>query len=389
MEERRAPVRVAFVVTEDWWLRLHWLALARAARDAGYEVTLITRLEQHAEELRAECFAQIIDMDFGRGRLSPWVNLRAAWRLRALYRQLRPHLIHHFALQPIVLGSFAAAFAMSPSRRPAMVNTLAGLGWTLSSGGSLVARAIRRLLPWMLGRALRRSRVHVQNPDDAAFVASLGVAAERIAMVPGAGVNVHRFTPRPEPRTGPLRVTMVARLLWDKGVAEFVEAAAMVRARRGDIVFTLVGAPDEGNPAAVPVERLKAWHDAGDIEWWGARDDIPRVWADSHIAALPSYYREGLPNALTEAAACGRAAITTDMPGCREAVRHDGNGLLVPPRDARALADAVLELADDPTRRAAMGAAGRRRAETEFADERVHEATLRIYAQALSDRPPK
>ena len=155
---------------------------------------------------------------------------------------------------------------------------------------------------------------------------------------------------------------------------------------REDVVFTLVGAPDERNPAAVPPERLSAWDADGIVEWWGYREDVAEVWARSHIAVLPSYYREGLPTTLLEAMACGRPVVTTDTPGCREAVSHSKNGLLVPPRDARALADAIMALVDDPVRRVAMGAAGRRLVETEFADARIHEETLRVYERALADR---
>ena len=193
---------------------------------------------------------------------------------------------------------------------------------------------------------------------------------------------------------------MVSRLLRDKGVREFVEAAALVRgggvreaggtrgageARgvRGDVTFTLVGAPDEGNPTSVPAETVRSWVAEGLVEWWGHRDDVAEVLARSHVAVLASY-EEGLPMSLLEAAACGRPIVATDVPGCREVVRHGVNGLLVPARDARALADAILELAGDPARRAAMGAEGRRRAETEFAAERIHAETLRVYERALA-----
>ena len=177
---------------------------------------------------------------------------------------------------------------------------------------------------------------------------------------------------------------MVSRLLRDKGVREFVEAASLVRKVRDDIVFTLVGAPDEGNPTSVPTEQVRSWVAEGLVEWWGHREDVAEVLAGSHVAVLPTYYGEGVPKTLLEAAACGRPIVATDVPGCREVVHHGGNGLLVPARDARALAGAITALADDPARRAAMGAEGRRRAETEFAAERIHAETLRVYERALA-----
>ena len=168
------------------------------------------------------------------------------------------------------------------------------------------------------------------------------------------------------------------------GVREFFEAAALVRKARKDVVFTLVGAPDDGNPTSVPREELRSWVAEGFVEWQGHREDVADVLAASHIAMLPTCYGEGAPKTLIEAAACGRAIVATDVAGCRTVVRHGANGLLVPARDARALAEAALALADDPARRAAMGAEGRRRAETEFSTERIHAETLEIYERALA-----
>ena len=234
-----------------------------------------------------------------------------------------------------------------------------------------------------MGHAPPAFRTVVQNAENAKFVESLGVRRERISLVQGVGVDVRTFRPRPAP-AGPIRVAMVSRLLWDKGVREFIRAAALVREARGDIVFTLVGAPDEGNPTSVPREQLRSWAADGLVEWWGYREDVADVLAGSHIAVLPTYYGEGVPTTLLEAASCGRPIVATDVPGCRTAVRHGVNGLLIPARDARALADAVTALADDPARRDAMGAEGRRRAETEFASDRIHAETLLVYEQALA-----
>ena len=177
---------------------------------------------------------------------------------------------------------------------------------------------------------------------------------------------------------------MISRLLWGKGVREFVDAATLVRKARSDVVFTLLGAPDDGNPTSVSSQQVRSWAAGGVIEWWGYREDVADVLACSHIAVLPTYYGEGIPKTLLEAAACSRPIVATDVPGCREVVRHGDNGLLVPVRDAHALADAILALADDPDRRAAMGTESRRRAETEFSAERIHQETLEVYERALA-----
>ena len=371
--------RLILVVTDDWYLWSHRIGLAVAARNAGYEVTVVTRVREHGERIRA-LGLNLVDVDFARGSLSPWANLHTVLELSDIYRRRKPHLVHHVAVKPIVLGTMAAA----RERVPAVVNALAGMGTALTSS-HVKARLVRPVLRPALAWAMRRPRSHavVQNAENAKFVESLGVRRERISLVRGAGVDVRTFRPQPEP-DGPIRVTMVSRLLRDKGVREFVEAASLVRKVRGDIVFTLVGAPDEGNPTSVPTEEVRSWAADGLVEWWGHREDIADVLANSHVAVLPTYYGEGVPKTLLEAAACGRPIVATDVPGCREVVRHGGNGLLVPPRDIPALANAIMALAGDPARRAAMGAAGRRRAETEFAAEHINEKTLRIYEQALA-----
>ena len=371
--------RLMFVITEDWYFWVHWIGLAEAARDAGYEVTVVTTVREHGERIRA-LGLDLVHVDFARGRLSPRANLRTVLALRGIYRRLEPHLVHHIAIQPIVLGSVAAAQV----RGLAVVNALMGLGAGLTSG-HIKARLMRPMLRPALAWAMRRprSRTVVQNAENAKFVESLGVRRERISLVQGVGVDVRTFRPRPAP-AGPIRVAMVSRLLWDKGVREFIRAAALVREARGDIVFTLVGAPDEGNPTSVPREQLRSWAADGLVEWWGYREDVADVLAGSHIAVLPTYYGEGVPTTLLEAASCGRPIVATDVPGCRTAVRHGVNGLLIPARDARALADAVTALADDPARRDAMGAEGRRRAETEFASDRIHAETLLVYERALA-----
>jgi len=371
--------RLMIVVTEDWYFWSHRIGLAMAARDAGYEVTVVTRVGDFGDRIRSLGLG-LVDVDFARGRLSPWPNLGTVRVLRDVYQRWAPHLVHHVALKPVVLGSLAAAH----TGVPAVVNALAGLGTVLTSDHPK-ARVARPILRPALGWALRRprSRTIVQNPENAEFAKSLGAPPERISLVRGAGVDIQRFRPRPAP-DGPIRVTMVSRLLWSKGVREFVEAASLIRRTRDDIVFTLVGAPDEVNLAAVPSEAARSWEADGIVEWWAHRDDVEDVLARSHMAVLPTYYGEGIPKTLLEAAACGRPIVASDVPGCREVVAHEENGLLVPPRQPRALADAILALVDDPARRAAMGAKGRKRAETEFAADRINAETLLVYEQALA-----
>ena len=375
--------KILYLVTEDWYFCSHRLPIARAARDAGFEVVVVTRVRRHGAAIAAEGF-RVIPLEQRRGALNPVADLAVLWRLLGIYRAERPDLVHHVALKPVLYGTLASRAA----RITRVVNALGGLGYVFSSHGwkARLLRPMVRLVFRFHGRA-RRNRFIVQNPDDCSrLVGELGVAANRIVVIRGSGVDTRYFSPMPEPET-PAVAALVSRMLWDKGVGEVVEAARMLKERGTTVKVVLVGDEDPENPESISKRRLLEWNGEGIVEWWGRRDDIAKVWAQCHICMLPSY-REGLPKALLEAAACGRPIITTDTPGCREIVRDGENGILVPPRDAAALADAIERLVRDPLLRARMGACGRRRVEEEFSEERVVEQTLALYRSLLADRWP-
>ena len=370
--------KLLFTVGDDEFFCSHRMPVARAARDAGFAVAVACPVASHGDTIRAEGM-RVLPVPMKRGRISPLADLRTLAALWRLYRAERPDIVHHVAMKPVLYGAAAARLAGAP----VAVGALTGLGYVFSSR-DVRARLLRPLLSRGLRWALngRRSTCLTQNPDDAAFVAGLGVDPRRIAVIPGSGVDTSRFAPSPEP-AGPVRVTLVSRMLWDKGIGEFVEAARAARAHRPELRFTLIGAPDEGNPAAVPLAQLEAWQADGVVEWKGRRDDIPAVWRDSHIAVLPSYYAEGLPKTLIEAASCARPIVAADVPGSREIAREGESALLVPPRDPAALAASILRLADDPALRARLGAGGRRLVEREFSEERIAAATLALWRRLL------
>ena len=369
--------RLLFVVGDDGAFRSHRMPVARAARDAGFAVAVACPVTAHGDTIRAEGI-RVLPVSMKRAHVSPLADLRTLAALWRLYRDERPDIVHLVAMKPVLYGAMAARLAGVP----VSVGALTGLGYVFSSG-DIRARLLRPLLRWALGWVLngRRSTCVVQNPDDAAFVAGLGIDRRRIVVIPGSGVDPARFAPSPEP-AGPVRVTMVSRMLWDKGVGEFVEAARLSRSRQPTLRFTLIGAPDEGTPAAVPVAQLDAWQAEGLVDWQGRRDDIPAVWKESHIAVLPSY-REGLPMALLEAASCGRPIVAADVPGSREIAREGESALLVPPRDPAALAAAILRLAHDPALRARLGAGGRALVEHTFSEDRIAAATLALWRRLL------
>ena len=367
-----------FVVTEDWYFCSHRLALACAARAAGWRVVVATRVNRHADDILGAGL-ELRPLSMRRRGMSLPGELRTLLELAALYRRERPTVVHHVALKPVLYGSLAA-FAAGV---PAVVNAIAGLGFVFVSR-SFRARALRPLVRagYRLAFAGRGTRVVVQNEEDEATVRDLGVNPERIALIRGSGVDLDRFAPGPEPDE-PVVVTMVSRMLRDKGVFELVEAARRLSRSHPSLRVRLVGPPDPENPASIDTETLEALSREGIIEWCPGTNDVPRVWAHSHVAVLPSY-REGLPKALLEAAACGRPMVSTDVPGCRDVVRHERTGLLVPPRDAPALACAIARLADDPELRARLGR-GAREHVRDFAEARIVGQTLELYSQLVDD----
>ncbi len=370
--------RLLFVVTEDWYFCSHRLALACAARDAGYEVWVATRVDQYEQKIRAEGF-QLVPLQMERSSLSVRSQYRALRELTRVYREVKPDIVHHVALKPVLIGSMAAQRA----KVPAVVNALAGLGFVFASE-SLQARVLRPVIRAWFRHVLNRgnSRLILQNPDDVRlFVENKLIAADRIIMIRGSGVDVRHYHVLPESRDKPT-VALVARMLRDKGIVELVDAARLLRAHGRTVRVILAGGLDELNPSCLAEKEIRAWEREGLIEWWGEVEDVRTVWAQAHLAVLPSY-REGLPKSLLEAAACGRALIATDVPGCREIVQHEKNGLLVPVRTTAPLATAIERLLDDAALRARMAKAGRELVEREFAQEKVIAKTLAVYERLV------
>ncbi len=369
---------ILYLVTEDWYFVSHRLPLAEAALKAGYRVVVATRVQSHGERIRA-AGCELVPIGMDRGGRNPWSELRSLWELVGIYRSIRPDIAHHVALKPVLYGTIAGSI----TGVPAIVNALAGLGYVFTGSGG-VREGARFLIRPLFRLLFNRPRVLVllQNPDDRNLLIDAGVLRkERTALIRGSGVDLEQFPVRPVP-PGPPVVILPARMLWDKGVGEFVEAARRLRARGVEARFVLVGGRDPANPAAIPAEVLDSWQREGVIEWWGHRDDMPEVFSQSAIVCLPSY-REGLPKALLEAAAAGRPVVTTDVPGCREVVQEGVNGYLVLARDPAALADALARLIDHPERCEELGARGRLLVEQEFSVTRVVEETLRLYQRLL------
>jgi len=370
------PPRLLYVVTEDWFFLSHRLPMARAAKAAGFEVHVAANVTDGAAAIAREGF-NLHRVRFARGKLSPFATLATIRALRQLHRDLAPDLVHHVALQATIFGSLAAL-----GRDVARVNAITGLGYSFISD-SVKARIVRTVIGTLLRLLVDRPRsiALVQNPDDRELLLRLGIAAERIVLIPGSGVDVDRLQPMPEP-AGPIALGFVGRLLDDKGIRVLVAAHRQLRAKGMPVELLIAGTPDPANPASVSQAEAEAWGREPGITWLGHVDDIATVWARAHVAVLPSR-REGLPKSLLEAAACGRPMVATDVPGCREVAIRDVTGLLVPADDPDALAAAIETLARDADLRARYGRAARALAEERFSEAAIGRATAELYLRLV------
>lgn len=363
-----------FIVNVDWFFISHRLPIARAAMDAGYRVHLACTFTDKADYL-ASLGIHLHPLPLSRSGTGILSELKCFLAISRLIRRLKPDIIHFITIKPVLYGGIASRLAGIKGR----VASISGLGYVFVSHG-VKAKAMRFFISSLYRLALRsrRNRVILQNPEDKRLLVKSGVIGEKQAVIlRGSGVSLHQYQYFPEPHGEPI-VTFASRLLMDKGVVEFVEAARILRSKGVRANFWMIGDTDPDNPASISQARMDAWARENVVEIEGFRTDIPRVFAESNMVVLPSY-REGLPKVLIEAAACGRAVVTTNVPGCRDAIEPDKTGLLVPVRDADALAMAILRLIEDPGLRKSMGKAGRELAERAFAIEKIVDAHLDIY----------
>jgi glycosyltransferase involved in cell wall biosynthesis len=365
--------RILYVVTEDWYFLSHRLPMARAAKDAGYEVHVATRIKTGEASIAKEGFVPH-GLKMSRGSLSALGSLQAIFEIRALIRELQPEILHNVSLKPVLLGTTASlGFAAT-----GVVNSLTGLG-TLFIGEARVSGSTRKAVRYALSRLLRRARSRnvVQNPEDRAFVLALGIPADTVVLIPGSGVDTKKLTPLPEPAP-PVTAAYVGRMLADKGVLTLIEAFAQLGKRSVPLQLLLAGDCDPENPGSLAPEQLREFASLYGINWLGHVADIREVWARAHFAVLASR-REGLPKSLLEAGACGRAMVATDAPGCREIAIQGQTALTVPVDDAPALAEAMERLASDKEMRERFGANARALVEAKFSAEAIGRQTVALY----------
>lgn len=373
-------MKVLLFANTDWYLYNFRKSLALALRQQGIDVLLVSPPGSYGARLE-KIGLRWIAAPMLRHSLNPVRELALVNWLRRLVLDERIDLVHGFTIKCAVYGSIAARLAGDRPR----VSAVAGMGYVFTSA-DMKARVLRPLVSSLLRIALAGSnaRLILQNGDDALmFQNERLVAPEQVRLIPGSGVDCRRFTPGERARgDGAFRVLLSARLLLDKGVLEFVDAARLVRARGRDISFLLAGAPDSGNPAAVPERLVRQWHTDGIVEWLGHVEDMVQLFQNVDAVVLPSY-REGLPKGLVEAAACGLPLVATDVPGCRDVVSHEVDGLLIPVRNASALANAICRLERDAALCTRLGTAARAKALAVFDEVSIIERTISVYTELM------
>jgi glycosyltransferase involved in cell wall biosynthesis len=372
--------KIIFVVNNPDFLISHRFDICIEAINQGYQAHVASPFKEDAVSKIEAAGMHYHEINFSRKGKNPFLELKTIVSLISLFRKINPDLVHLITIKPYLYGGIAARISGVKS----VVSAVAGLG-ILFSSNQLKYRLLRLALYPLFGFAFghKNQSVIFQNADDRNALVNWGVVAkDQVKMIRGSGVDLATCAMFDEPSGVPI-VSFAARLLRDKGVEVFVEASRLLKQRNIEARFWLIGEPDLGNANSVTQEQLRAWKSEGLVELFGFRKDIPELFAQSNIVTLPSFYGEGLPKVLIEAAACGRAVITTDHPGCRDAVERDLTALLVTVRDSVALADAIQALIESPDKRKAMGQAGRKLAIEEFDVNKVVEEHLKIYTELM------
>lgn len=384
-ERHLKPLKVIFFANTEWYLYNFRLAFARFLRDRGFEVVMFSPEGPYGRLLEAEGF-RWITLRMDRLSVHPIRELSVLRQISAVYAAEKPDIVHHFTIKCVVYGSFIAWWHGIRNR----VNAIEGMGYVFLSNEvrALALRPIVRLLMRWMVRG-KKARVIFHNHEDVlAFGAGSTTGSENVRIILGAGIDTTMFQPAPgDASDGATRVLFAGRLLWDKGVKEYVEAARQLRAAGLKMRFLVAGSPDAGNPASVSMRDVESWQADGSIEYLGHVADMPALLRNIDIMVLPSY-REGAPRSLIEAAAAGKAIVATDVPGCKDVVEHGSTGLLVPVREVPPLVEAIRFLHEHPDERRRFGRRGREKALNQFDELLVFEQTYAVYQELLAPALP-
>src|SRR3990167_508525 len=369
--------KLLFFVSEDHYFWSHRRIIAQTAYNKGWEIILVTQVNQYKEMILKACF-KLIPIKLSRSGMNPIKELKCLVRLYQIYRTEKPDIVHHVAMKPVLYGSFVSKL----TRIKCVVNALAGLGYLFTSDKYTIRMFkffINLAFRWLLNQ--NNSALIIQNEDDISLLSKNVVDKKRIFLIRGSGIDLQQFCVKPEPITDKPVICCATRMLKHKGIVELINAAKLLNKRGIKFILQLIGAPDFLNPSTITNDMLQEWNKEVFIEYLGFQNNIASFLQKSHVVALPSY-REGLPKTLLEALACGKPIVTTDVPGCRDVVENGVNGFLVPPKDSVKLADAIQLLVLDKNLREKMGKASRELA-IDFRQEKIVDQTMQLYQRLL------
>lgn len=366
------------------------LPVAIQAQKEGFDVTLglisSNEIENQSPELKEQLSKFPITPIYTnqtKSRVSPLKLLALVKKIKKIIADTKPDLLHTVTLKyAFICGLSTLSYKTGQLKR---LYTLAGLGYLFRSSQTK-ATLLRSLLSPLLKKILKHKDAHIifQNPDDLSLFLEKGFSQEsKSILIKGSGVNLNKFTPTQEPSIKPPLVLMPTRLVEEKGIHIFVHAAQLLKEKNIDARFQIAGGETKDNPKAISTEQMQAMCSNGVVEWLGRIEDMPQLLSRANIIVYPSYYGEGIPRVLLEACASARAIITTNHPGCKEAVSHEQNGLLIPIKDAQACASAMENLLSNDNKRNEMGKNSRKKAEKEFDILHIAIQTTQAYKKAL------
>jgi len=371
---------ILFIISEDWYFVSHRLFLAKAAIMSGNKVVLLSHFTEHRDIIEAEGI-KTIDWPLDRSSKNPFKEIDALKKVFSTIRKLQPSIIHSVGMKPVLYSAIASVFAGFKKN----IFALAGLGYVFTSNNKS-AKLLRPLLEGVFKLIFRgkKKRLILQNPEDKNALLSANIInPNNVRLIRGAGVDTQSFNVKPIPSPPPI-ITLPSRMLWAKGIQDFIVCAKEINKVSKIARFVLVGSPDVQNPDAIPIEMLEDWNNNGVVEWWGHQNNMPNVLHQSTIVCLPTSYGEGLPKCLLEAASCGRPIVTYDVPGCREIVIDGYNGFLVKAKRVDDLISAISNLLDDRELCIKMGKNGRKLVEKHFTQEKIAKETMAVWEELLA-----
>jgi len=372
--------KLLIVVNELWFFHSHRLPLALGALKEGYDVYIVANGDKSLEDKVSNLGLKFHEVSFSRSSVNPFRELKVLISLFRVYRKINPDIVHHVTIKPIIYGGIVARIVKTKS----VVNSISGLGHVFISQG-LISKARKTIVKIIYRNLFKRDNVRaiLQNPEERKILSKYNIIDfDRSFLIRGAGVDLETFSPVVEP-SGPVVVTLAARMIWEKGVGVYIDAIKILKDKGIKAKFILAGGVDYDYPGFIKKSVLDNWHESGIVTWVGHHNDVSKLYQETHIVCLPSFYSEGVPKSLIEAAASGRPIVTTDKPGCREIVIDNFNGLLVKPCDANSLARALEILIKNKSLRIEYGKNGRQLASGDFEVGSVVKSTLDVYADVI------